>query len=133
MEPANRTPPSSAATPSSSGSSSERGSRIGRTLQKIADKVAETVSSHSKFKVGDFISKKNVKAKVLTYDDLKVGGVYVLQYPESLEGLIRYQIVRVVEKPPPFLSDRSVDLIVVANDNEEPQYVFAKWMRKLKE
>ena len=107
-----------------------KGSKIGRVLQKVADKVSDFVSSKS-FKVGEFIPEKEVKAAPLKYEDMKIGGVYVLKYPPKSphEGL--YQVVKVIDKPDPFMSDRNVDLVMITDDINDPQYVFASWMRKI--
>ena len=119
--------------PSNSSAAPAKGSKIGRVIQKVADKVSDLVSSHSHFKVGEFITEKNVKAKPLKYDDLSLGGVYVLKYPPDANGKILYQIMKVVEKPPPRMFDRSVDIVMITDDKNEPQYVFASWMRKIKD
>lgn len=122
-------PSSGPATPSQSPTRS-KGSKISKVLQKVADKVSGLVSSN-RFKVGEFIQEKEVKAVPLTSDEMKIGGIYVLKFPpKSLhEGL--YQVVKVIEKPPPLMSDRSVDLVMISDDANEPQYVFASWLRKL--
>ncbi|MFN4173906.1 MAG: hypothetical protein ACK4HV_02220 [Parachlamydiaceae bacterium] len=126
MEPISSSGPS---TPSQSPTRS-KGSKVGKVLQKVADKVSGLVSSN-RLKVGEFVAEKEVKASPLNYEDMKIGGLYVLKYPPNSlhEGL--YQVVKIIEKPAPLMSDRSVDLVMISDDKNEPQYVFASWLRKL--
>lgn len=121
--------PSRDPSPPSNLASTKKGSKIGRAFQLVADKVSDLFSSNHK--VGSFVSIKDIKATPLTYDEIKVGGIYVLQTPPDNRGEILYKVMRVIEKPE--TADKDVGLIMIGDDKTEPQYVFAKWMRNFKD